>query len=262
MNNIDNRKLLEVKDLRKYYYSKNLEVKALDGVNLFVNKSEVFGLVGESGSGKSTLGKLIMNIEKPTNGEVYFDEKCVSNKDIYRQNREYFSKNMQILFQNSDSALNPRMKIGDIISEPLKIQKLCSSKAELNFKVEEILDLVGLDRSFINKYSFDCSGGEKQRICISRAIITSPKFILADEPITSLDIKTQIKIVNLFKRLVEKLGVSIVFISHDLSMMRKFADRIAVVKSGKLVELNNSKDIFENPQTEYTKQLISSIPCI
>ena len=254
--------LLEVKDLCKNYYYKNHEIKAIKDINLSVCNREILGLAGESGSGKSTLARLIMNIEKPTSGNVYFEGKCISDKAIYRKNRNYICKSMQLLFQNSDAALNPRLKIGDIISEPLKIQKLYLNKSEINFKVEEVLDIVGLDRSFIDKYSFECSGGEKQRICISRAIITSPKFIIADEPITSLDIISQLKSTTLFKQIVDVLGVSIIFISHYLSMLGKIADRVAIIKSGSLVELNTSKEIFDNPKSEYTKELLSSIPCI
>lgn len=254
-------KLLEVNNFKKYFeLDKNTMVKAVDDISFEIYKGEIFGLVGESGSGKSTVGKSIIKINEPTSGEIIYKGKCISDKKVYKKEKRDISKSMQIIFQDSTSSLNPRMTIGDIISEPLKIQKSCSGKEDIRNRVFEVLDLVGLDRSYVNKYPCDFSGGQRQRIGIARALVVNPEFIIADEPIASLDVSIQAQIVNLFKKLQKERGLACLFIAHDLSMIRHISDRIGVMYNGKLVELASAKELYKNPIHPYTKSLLSAIP--
>ncbi|MCC0722096.1 MULTISPECIES: ATP-binding cassette domain-containing protein [unclassified Clostridioides] len=254
-------KLLEIKNLKQYFHlDKSTTVKAVDDISFDIYKGEIFGLVGESGSGKSTTGKTIIKLHEPTGGEVIYKGNCISDKKAYKFVKKDVNKSMQIIFQDSTSSLNPRMTIGDIISEPLKIQGVCKNKAERLDKVYEMLNLVGLDRSYANKYPSDFSGGQRQRIGIARALSVDPEFIIADEPIASLDVSIQAQIVNLFKKLQQEKNLTCLFIGHDLSMVRHISDRIGVMHNGKLVELADSGELYNNPIHPYTKSLFSAIP--
>ena len=220
-------KLLEIKSLKQYFtLNNNKIIKAIDDVSLDIYKGEFLGLIWESGSGKSTLGKSIVGINKITGGEIKYDGITISDKKSKRIKREIISKKIQFIFQDSTSCLNSRMTVKDIIEEPMKLQKLYKSKKEREKVVYDLLDVVGLDRSSINKYPYDLSGGQRQRVGIARAISTKPEFIIADEPIASLDVSMQAQIINLFKKIKKNNNLTFLFISHDLSMVRYISDRI------------------------------------
>lgn len=257
---MQNEKILEVKNLKKYFkLDKNTVIKAVDDISFDIYKGEIFGLVGESGCGKSTTGRSIINIYKPTAGEIFFKGKLISDPKIYRAEEKFLNRNMQIIFQDSTSALNPRMTIKEIIEEPFVIQKLYSKKEERLEKVYELMDLVGLDRRYKDKYPYECSGGQRQRVGIARALSLSPEFIIADEPIASLDASIQAQIINLFKKLQKEKGLTCLFISHDLAMVRHVCNRTAVMYNGRIVEIAETKELYKNPIHPYTKALFSSI---
>lgn len=250
-------KLLEVINVNKYFkISRNKYIKALDDVSINIYKGEILGLVGESGSGKSTLGKCIVGVNKLTDGKILYDGVDISNK---KNGKKIISENIKFIFQDSTSSLNSRMTIGKIIEESLKIQKKYKDKDSIKKRVYEMLDLVGLDKEYVNKYPYDFSGGQRQRVNIARAISTNPKFIIADEPIASLDVSMQGQIINLFKELKEKMNLTCLFISHDLSMLRYISDRIAVIYKGKIVEIADTEELYSNPIHPYTKELLLSI---
>ena len=252
-------KLLEIKSLKQYFtLNNNKIIKAIDDVSLDIYKGEFLGLIGESGSGKSTLGKSIVGINKITGGEIKYDGITISDKKSKRINREIISKKIQFIFQDSTSCLNSRMTVKDIIEEPMKLQKLYKSKKEREKVVYDLLDVVGLDRSSINKYPYDLSGGQRQRVGIARAISTRPEFIIADEPIASLDVSMQAQIINLFKKIKKNNNLTFLFISHDLSMVRYISDRIAVIYKGKIVEVAPTSELYSNPIHPYTKMLIAA----
>lgn len=257
---MESEKLIEVKNLKKYFkLDKNNVIKAVNDISFDIYKGEIFGLVGESGSGKSTTGRNISSIYKPTDGEIFYRGKLISNPKIYKSEEKFINRNMQIIFQDSTSALNPRMKIKEIIGEPLLIQKLFKKKEELMNKVYQLMDLVGLDKSYGDKYPYECSGGQRQRVGIARALSLDPEFIIADEPIASLDASIQAQIINLFKKLQREKGLTFLFISHDLKMVRYVCDRVAVMNDGKIVELAETNELYSNPIHPYTKSLFSSI---
>ena len=247
-------KILEIKNLKQYF---KLNKNKVDGISLDVYKGEVLGLVGESGCGKSTLGKSIVGINKITDGEIIYDGVNITKNNKLR--RELISNSVQFIFQDSTSSLNSRMTIGEIISEPLKIKKIYKNKSEENEKVYEMMKLVGLNKEFIDKYPYDFSGGQRQRVAIARALSVKPKFIIADEPIASLDVSMQAQIINLFKMLKNNGELTCLFISHDLSMIRYISDRIAVIYKGKIVELAETEELCNNPIHPYTKSLLEAI---
>lgn len=253
-------KILEVKNLRQYFkMDKRTVVKAVNDISFDIYKGEIFGLVGESGSGKSTTGRSIMNIYRPTGGEVYYKGKCISDPKVYQAEKDVIHKNMQIIFQDSTASLNSRMTIGEIIEEPLFIQKIYKTKKERQTKVAELLELVGLDMSYQNQFPYEFSGGQRQRVAIARALSLDPEFIIADEPIASLDASIQAQIINLFKKLQKERGLTCLFISHDLSMVKFVTDRMGVMYQGKLVEMAETRELYRNPVHPYTKALFSSI---
>lgn len=255
---MSNEKILEIKNLKQYFkLNKNKVIKALDDISLELYKGEVLGLVGESGCGKSTLGKSIVGINKITDGEIIYEGINISRNR--KLQRKLVSNSIQFIFQDSTSSLNSRMTIGEIIAEPLKIKKVYKNKTERNEKVYEMMQLVGLDKNFIDKYPYDFSGGQRQRVAIARALSTNPKFIIADEPIASLDVSMQAQIINLFKLLKNKGKLTCLFISHDLSTIRYISDRIAVIYRGRIVEIAETEKLYNNPIHPYTKSLIESI---
>lgn len=250
--------LLEIKNLKQYFkLNKNKVVKAIDNLSLEIYKGEFLGLVGESGSGKSTLGKSIVGINKITDGKIIYNGIEINSNNRLR--KKLVSGSMQFIFQDSTSSLNSRMTIGDIIAEPLKIKKVYKNRIDREKKVYEMMNLVGLDKEYVNKYPYDFSGGQRQRVAIARALSTNPEFIIADEPIASLDISMQAQIINLFKYLKSNEKLTCLFISHDLSMLRYISDRIAVIYKGKLVELADTEELYNNPIHPYTKILLESM---
>ena len=253
--------LLEVKNLKQYFpLGRKGVVKAVDDVSFHIYEGETFGLVGESGSGKSTTGRTIIRLYDPTAGEVIFDDKNISSKKIPREDRAYLNKNMQMIFQDPMACLNPRMTVMDIIAEGLDINGLCKNKEERTQKVYELLRTDGLNEQHASRYPHEFSGGQRQRIGIARALAVEPKFIIADEPISALDVSIQAQVVNLLRKLQKENGLTYLFIAHDLSMVKYISDRIGVMHKGKLVELGTADELYENPLHPYTKSLLSAIP--
>ncbi|WP_353852998.1 ATP-binding cassette domain-containing protein [Dehalobacter restrictus] len=254
------KKILEVKNLKQYFkLDKNTVIKAVNDISFDIYKGEIFGLVGESGSGKSTTGRSIINIYQPTGGEVYYRGKQISDPKIFRAERKFINRNMQIIFQDSTSSLNSRMTIKEIIEEPLRIQKVYKNKDARFNKVVELMNLVGLDKMYLDYHPYECSGGQRQRAGIARALSVDPEFLIADEPIASLDVSIQAQMINLFKKLQRENGLTCLFISHDLAMVRYVCDRVGVMYQGKIVELAETKELYRNPIHPYTQALFSSI---
>ena len=258
---MDRKKLLEVKNLSQHFkLDRKTTVKAVDNVSFHIYEGETFGLVGESGSGKSTTGRSIIHLYDPTSGEIIFDGKNISEKKLKKSDRVHLNKNMQMIFQDPMACLNPRMTVGDIIAEGLDIHGICKSKEERTQRVYELLRTVGLNEQHASRYPHEFSGGQRQRIGIARALAIEPKFIIADEPISALDVSIQAQVVNLLRKLQKENGLTYLFIAHDLSMVKYISDRIGVMNKGKLVELATADELYENPLHPYTKSLLSAIP--
>lgn len=262
---IEEKKLLEVKNLKKYFpvkagvFRKTVaDVKAVDDISFYVNKGETLGLVGESGCGKSTTGATILRLIEASSGEVYFEGKDVLalNKKEMREIR----KEMQIIFQDPYASLNPRMTVGEIVGEPLVIHNLVKNKTERRKKVEQLLDSVGLTSDQMNRYPHEFSGGQRQRVGVARALAVDPKLIIADEPVSALDVSIQAQVINILQDLQKEYGLTYLFIAHDLSVVKHISDRIAVMYLGKIVELTNKYDLYNNPLHPYTQSLLSAIP--
>jgi len=257
--------LLEVRDLRRHYVTGRtllgrsaLVVKAVDGVSFTVGHGETLGIVGESGSGKSTLGRLVLRLEEPTSGRVIFNGRDIS--DLTRQELKPLRKEMQVVFQDPYSSLNPRMPVWESVVEPLTAHGLAGSRSEKRDKAASLFARVGLDPKFLDRLPHQFSGGQRQRIGIARAIALAPRLIVADEPITALDVSIQAQIVNLFLDLQEELGLGYLFITHDLRMVEHLCHRVAVMLRGRIVEIGETAQVFENPQHAYTRALISAAP--
>jgi oligopeptide transport system ATP-binding protein len=256
--------LIEVTDLYKYFpihaglLSRHVgDVKAVDGVDFTIARGETLGLVGESGSGKTTVGRVILRLLPATSGEVFFDGRPIL--DLPRGEIRRLRREMQIIFQDPFASLNPRMTVGDIVAEPLKIHHLAQGKA-VDARVQELLRLVGLQPYHSNRYPHEFSGGQRQRIGIARALAVDPKFIVCDEPVSALDVSIQAQVINLLEDLQTKLGLTYLFIAHDLSVVRHISTRIAVMYVGKIMELANRDDLYERPLHPYTISLLSAIP--
>ena len=236
------------------------EVKAVDGVSFDIIRGETLGLVGESGCGKSTTGRAILRLYDPTDGTIVLNGQDVTslNGEALRDLRP----EMQMIFQDPQACLNPRMTVSDIIAEPLDEHRKGMSKAEKQAKVKDLLEQVGMNPDFANRYPHEFSGGQRQRIGIARALALNPKFIVCDEPIATLDVSIQAQVVNLLEDLQNQLGLTYLFISHDLSMVRHIADRVAVMYLGKVVELAERDALFDSPQHPYTKALLSAVPTV
>lgn len=258
---MDNKKtpILEVKDLCKHFYQGKVPMKAVNDVNFTVYKGETFGLVGESGCGKTTTGRTIIRLYKPTSGEVWFNGKRIDGK-LPKEEVKAVTSKMQMIFQDPVASLNPRMTVAEIISEGAKINKIFATKEELQDNVHKMLELVGLTAEHATRYPHEFSGGQRQRICIARALITKPDLIIADEPISALDVSIQAQVLNLLNELREELGLTILFVAHDLSVVKYFSERVAVMNRGEIVEMAPSQKLYENPVHLYTKSLLSAIP--
>ena len=255
-----NEPLLKVKNLQQHFkISRTFTVKAVNGVSFEIFPGETYGLVGESGSGKTTIGRSIIRLYDPTDGEIFFNRDKISgdlSKKIWRRLR----KNMQMIFQDPMSSLNPRKKIGDIIGEGLDIHKLYSSRKERNEIIGEILKKVGLSPAHAERYPQQFSGGQRQRVGIARALVMNPKLIIADECISALDVSIQAQVVNLMKDIQHETKCAYLFIAHDLSMVKYISDRIGVLHKGYLVETGSTREIFSNPAHPYTQSLLSAVP--
>jgi len=256
--------LIQVKNLKKHFpimrgvFRRQVgAVQAVDGITFNIYKGETLGLVGESGCGKSTTGRTILQLLSPTDGEVLFEGNDLTalNKSELRKAR----RNMQMIFQDPYASLNPRLTIGNIIGEPLQIHGIGNEKSRKD-RINELLQIVGLNPYFINRYPHEFSGGQRQRIGVARALATNPSFIVADEPISALDVSIQAQVVNLLDDLSRDLGLTYLFIAHDLSMIRYISDRVAVMYLGRIVELSDRDGIFERPLHPYTQALLSAIP--
>jgi oligopeptide transport system ATP-binding protein len=256
----EKQKLIEVKNLKQYFHvGGGNVVKAVDGVTFDIYKGETFGLVGESGCGKSTTGRTIIGLYKATGGEVLFNGINVHGKHSAKESK-VLKRKMQMIFQDPYASLNPRMTVADIIAEGIDIHGLAKTKEERMQRVYELLETVGLNREHANRYPHEFSGGQRQRIGIARALAVEPEFIIADEPISALDVSIQAQVVNLMKKLQREKGLTYLFIAHDLSMVKYISDRIGVMYFGKMVELADAEELYRNPIHPYTKALLSAIP--
>ena len=258
-----NATLIEVKNLKKYFATKNFfggnkhVVKAVDDVSFTIRKGETFGLVGESGCGKSTLGRTIIRMYDVTNGDILFDGTNIAR--LEKKQLGVYHRKMQIIFQDPYSALNPSMNVGEIINEPLLLDKEMSSKDREN-KIVSLLEKVGMKKDDMERFPYEFSGGQRQRIGIARALSTNPEFILCDEPISALDVSIQAQVVNLLEDFQQEIGVPYLFVAHDLSMVRHISHRIGVMYLGNLVEMGDCDDVYDHPLHPYTQALLSAIP--
>ena len=253
--------IVSVKNLKQYFnIGKPNEVKAVDDVSFDIYKGETFGLVGESGSGKSTTGRSIIRLYNPTDGHIYFNGQDISKIKAHGSKMKEFRREMQMIFQDPYASLNPRMKVKDIIAEGLDVHGLVKNEEERDQRVRELLDMVNLNPEHMTRYPYEFSGGQRQRIGIARALAVDPQFIIADEPISALDVSIQAQVVNLMQDIQKKQGLTYLFIAHDLSMVKYISDRIAVMYRGKIVELAASDEIYNHPLHAYTQSLLSAIP--
>jgi oligopeptide transport system ATP-binding protein len=255
----ERKKILEVKHLKQYFKNGRNVTKGVDDVSFDIYEGEVFGLVGESGSGKTTTGRAILQLYKPTAGEVLFEGKDVT-KLHGREENLAFRRDAQMIFQDPYASLNPRMTVEDIIAEGLDIHHLVKDKAERRKRVEDLLETVGLNRNHASRFPHEFSGGQRQRIGIARALAVEPKFIVADEPISALDVSIQAQVVNLMIDLKKERDLTYLFIAHDLSMVKFISDRIGVMHYGKLLEVGSADEVYDHPLHDYTKSLISAVP--
>ena len=251
-----NEKLIEMKNLKKYFPMKKRQVlKAVENVTMDIYKGEILSLVGESGSGKTTLGRTVSRLYAKTNGDILFN-----GKPVEAYGRKEFTKKVQMIFQDPQASLNPRMTVGDIVAEGIDIHKLASSKQERMEKVYKLLEIVGLNREHASRFPHEFSGGQRQRIGIARALAVDPEVLVCDEPISALDVSIQAQVVNLLKDLQRERNLTLLFIAHDLSMVKYISDRVAVMYRGKVVELGTPEAVYGDPVHSYTKSLISAVP--
>lgn len=257
--------LLEVKNLKQYFSVsqdfKKYQLKAVDDISFKINKGETLGLVGESGCGKTTVGRSILRLYEPTEGKIIFNGETIFDSELKKQvNMLPYRKSMQMVFQDPYASLNPRMTVGDIVGESLEIHQLCSSKDEQHDRIIELLKIVGLNSEHATRYAHEFSGGQRQRIGIARALAANPDFIVCDEPISALDVSIQAQIINMFEDLQKELGLTYLFIAHDLSIVKHISNRIAVMYLGKIVELADANELNSAPIHPYSQSLLSAVP--
>ena len=253
--------LIEVKHLKEYFnintgFMRSKPLKAVDDVSFSINQGETLGLVGESGCGKTTVGRTLLNLYKPTGGEIYYKGKQIKTKADINE----FRKKATMVFQDPYSSLNPRMTVSDIIGEPLDIHKAYKTHEERHEKILTLMDRVGLNSEHAARYAHEFSGGQRQRIGIARALALDPDFIVCDEPVSALDVSIQAQVINMFDELQQQMGLTYLFIAHDILVVRHISDRIAVMYLGKMVELADAAEIYEHPLHPYTKSLMSAVP--
>ena len=253
--------LLEVKGLKQYFdvnlgFFRSKPLKAVDDVSFSIRKGETLGLVGESGCGKTTVGRSILHLYKPTAGQVIYDGQEINSKESLRE----FRKKATMVFQDPYSSLNPRMTVSDIVAEPLDVHNICADKKQREERVLELMGYVGLNSEHASRYAHEFSGGQRQRIGIARALAVNPEFIVCDEPVSALDVSIQAQVINMFEDLQDKLGLTYLFIAHDLLVVRHISDRIAVMYLGKMVELADADEIYTHPLHPYSRSLLSAVP--
>ena len=250
--------ILEVKNLKKYFKTPKGMLHAVDDVNFTIEEGKTLGVVGESGCGKSTTGRAILRLHEPTSGEVIFNGENILTKNA--DEMRLLRRQMQLIFQDPYASLDPRNTVSEIIGEPLKLQKLIPDKKERLDKVYELMETVGLAERLVNTYPHELDGGRRQRIGIARALAMEPKFIVCDEPVSALDVSIQAQVINMFADLQEQIGLTYLFIAHDLLVVRHISDRIAVMYLGKMVELADADEIYDHPMHPYSKSLLSAVP--
>ena len=249
--------LVQVKDLCKYFQvGRHATLKAVDGVTFNIWKGETVGLVGESGCGKSTCGRCLIRLYEPTSGQVLYDGKDITK--LNKEEQKEFTRRVQMIFQNPYASLNPRMTVKEIVGEGLKLQGMPNN--EIEAKVQELLETVGLNKDHMSRFPHEFSGGQRQRIGIARALSVDPEFIICDEPISALDVSIQAQVLNMLNRLQDELGLTYLFIAHDLSVVKYLSERVVVMYLGTIVETATSEELYANPMHPYTKALLSSIP--
>ncbi len=253
--------LVDVRHLKEYFpvntgFFKSTPLKAVDDVSFQIKRGETLGLVGESGCGKTTVGRTILHLYEPTDGEVVYDGRPIKTKEDIK----WFRTKSTMVFQDPYSSLNPRMTVSDIIGEPLDVHKMYSSHEEREKKILELMDRVGLNSEHASRYAHEFSGGQRQRIGIARSLAVDPEFIVCDEPVSALDVSIQAQVINMFDELQDQMGLTYLFIAHDLLVVRHISDRIAVMYLGKMVELADAAEIYDHPLHPYTKSLISAVP--
>jgi oligopeptide transport system ATP-binding protein len=254
----DGKALLQVKDLKKHFKVGRASLKAVDGISLEIKKGETFGLVGESGCGKSTVGRTLVRLYEPSGGEVLFNGKNIH--EAGSDEARLLNRKMQMVFQDPQASLNPRMIVGDIVAEGIDIHNLVESRKERTERVNELLETVGLSKEHANRYPHEFSGGQRQRIGVARALAVDPDFIVADEPVSALDVSIQAQVINLLRGLQKQRGLTYLFISHDLSVVEYISDRVGVMYLGVMVEMAPSEELYANPLHPYTQALLSAVP--
>ena len=257
----DPKNIIEVHGLKQYFpintgFMKKTMLKAVDGVSFNIKRGETLGLVGESGCGKTTVGRSLLHLYTPTDGQVYFDGQLIGRPNTIKS----FRRKAQLVFQDPYSSLNPRMTVGDIIAEPIDVHHLCQSKQERSERINELMRTVGLSSEQATRYAHEFSGGQRQRIGIARALASMPEFIVCDEPVSALDVSIQAQIINMLEDLQQQLGLSYLFIAHDLAVVKHISNRIAVMYLGKMVELASSNELHRHPLHPYTISLLSAVP--
>ena len=261
MSEVNNTPLVDIRHLKEYFpintgFFRTKPLKAVDDVSFTINRGETLGLVGESGCGKTTVGRTILHLYEPTDGEVIYDGEVIKSAESIKKYRQKAT----MVFQDPYSSLNPRMTVSDIIAEPLDVHGLYKNKKERMDRVLELMDYVGLNSEHASRYAHEFSGGQRQRIGIARSLAVNPEFIVCDEPVSALDVSIQAQVINMFDELQDKLGLTYLFIAHDLLVVRHISDRIAVMYLGKMVELADAKEIYDHPLHPYAKSLMSAVP--
>lgn len=258
---MDREVLVDIKHLtHQFQLTKKTAIRAVNDVSFQIYKGEIFGLVGESGSGKSTAARCLMNVYQPTDGEIWYHGVNICDKKSFQKHKKMLQTRRQIIFQDSTSSLNQRMKVADIIAEPMKLHHIKTKRGSCREEAEFQMSYVGLDESFLDRYPSELSGGQRQRVAIARALSMEPEFLVADEPVASLDVSIQAQVVNLFKHLQAEHGFTFLFIAHDLAMVEYLCDRVGVMCHGQLVEVASAEELFRNPLHGYTRTLLSAIP--